>query len=187
MTSLKKIAASISMIGLLAAAPAAIAGGGALTLTADPVDIGWLSAGFDNSFSANGFFTDDWTFSVPANLGATYSVDQSWNFNVAKSRLITGINNFQVSLYKDSVAPGNWVAGGLQYYVGGLASGNYILEVTGDVAGTQTGTNPVRGSYTGLVEILPVPEPESYALFLAGLGLMGFIARRLFVRLTAGS
>jgi hypothetical protein len=25
---------------------------------------------------------------------------------------------------------------------------------------------------------MPVPEPESYALFLAGLGLMGFIARR---------
>jgi hypothetical protein len=24
----------------------------------------------------------------------------------------------------------------------------------------------------------PVPEPESYALMLAGLGLMGFIARR---------
>ena len=24
----------------------------------------------------------------------------------------------------------------------------------------------------------PVPEPETYALFMAGLGLMGFIARR---------
>jgi hypothetical protein len=28
------------------------------------------------------------------------------------------------------------------------------------------------------VSITPVPEPESYAMFLAGLGLMGFIARR---------
>ena len=27
-------------------------------------------------------------------------------------------------------------------------------------------------------EITPVPEPETYALFMAGLGLMGFIARR---------
>ena len=51
-------------------------------------------------------------------------------------------------------------------------------ELLGNVIGTQVGANPVRGSYTGLVEILPVPEPESYALFLAGLGLMGFIARR---------
>ena len=27
-------------------------------------------------------------------------------------------------------------------------------------------------------EITPVPEPETYAMFMAGLGLMGFIARR---------
>lgn len=26
--------------------------------------------------------------------------------------------------------------------------------------------------------IMPVPEPETYAMFLAGLGLMGMIARR---------
>jgi hypothetical protein len=26
--------------------------------------------------------------------------------------------------------------------------------------------------------IFPVPEPETYAMFMAGLGLMGFIARR---------
>lgn len=28
------------------------------------------------------------------------------------------------------------------------------------------------------VEIAPVPEPETYALMLAGLGLIGFMARR---------
>jgi hypothetical protein len=28
------------------------------------------------------------------------------------------------------------------------------------------------------VNIAPVPEPETYAMLLAGLGLMGFVARR---------
>jgi len=27
-------------------------------------------------------------------------------------------------------------------------------------------------------QVSPVPEPETYAMFLAGLGLIGFIARR---------
>ena len=35
------------------------------------------------------------------------------------------------------------------------------------------------GDYSiALTGVLPVPEPETYAMFMAGLGLMGFIARR---------
>lgn len=33
-------------------------------------------------------------------------------------------------------------------------------------------------SYKGVIRISAVPEPETYAMFLAGLGLMGGIARR---------
>jgi hypothetical protein len=171
MTSLKKIAASISMIGLLAAAPAAIAGGGALTLTPDPIDTGWLSASFDNSFTVAGGFTDNWTFTVPASSASFYSVDQLWNVRFSPLRYITGINSLSVGLYDASAS---LVAAGPQFFGGPLAAGNYTLTI----AGTVIGTGGVKGSYTGLVEVLPVPEPESYALFLAGLGLMGFIARR---------
>lgn len=35
-----------------------------------------------------------------------------------------------------------------------------------------------RASLVGFASITPVPEPESYAMFLAGLGLMGLMARR---------
>jgi hypothetical protein len=55
-------------------------------------------------------------------------------------------------------------------------------------AGTHTlsflGTNPTHASDTSAfidnvsISVSPVPEPETYALMLAGLGLMGSLARR---------
>jgi hypothetical protein len=60
-----------------------------------------------------------------------------------------------------------------------------------DFQSLSTGGNPnayfasdvITGSFTGAVgavgtPVTPVPEPETYALMLAGLGAMGFIARR---------
>jgi hypothetical protein len=53
----------------------------------------------------------------------------------------------------------------------GLTPGVYTL--------TLTGTNSAsRGSYGGNLALTPVPEPETYAMFLAGLGFVGFLARR---------
>jgi len=34
------------------------------------------------------------------------------------------------------------------------------------------------GSYGGNLVVLPIPEPEIFAMILAGLGLMGFVVRR---------
>jgi PEP-CTERM motif len=36
----------------------------------------------------------------------------------------------------------------------------------------------VGGSYGGNVVLTPVPEPETYALMFAGLGIVGFVAAR---------
>ena len=179
MTSLKKIAASISMIGLMAAAPVAMAnGGGALTLNPGPMP-NWHSVSFADSFNTLGSFVDDWTFTLPTSVGATYSVNQFKHVDFFFNQTITGINSFHASLYHDSVSALNLVPGadGLDFFAsGGLAGGNYILRVTGTVAGIN---NTVKGTYTGMMAVLPaVPEPDSYALFLAGLGLLSFIARR---------
>lgn len=56
----------------------------------------------------------------------------------------------------------------------GLAAGSYALNVLGYATGS-TG-----GFYAGgfIAETAPVPEPETYALMLAGLGLVGFVASR---------
>jgi hypothetical protein len=56
-----------------------------------------------------------------------------------------------------------------------LVAGDYTLQIIGNVSG------PLNGSYAGVLNIasaLPVPETESYVMFLGGLGLMGAIARR---------
>ena len=54
-----------------------------------------------------------------------------------------------------------------------LSAGSYSLVITG----TQSAD---AASYAGNAAVVaaPVPEPKIYALMLAGLGVMGFIARR---------
>ena len=48
----------------------------------------------------------------------------------------------------------------------------YYYLVTGAATGTAGGT------YNFIASASPVPEPETYALFLAGLAAIGFVARR---------
>ena len=58
-------------------------------------------------------------------------------------------------------------------FTGALQSGSYSLNVSG----TGTGLGGA-GGYTYALAAAPVPEPETYALLLAGLGLLAGVARR---------
>ena len=64
---------------------------------------------------------------------------------------------------------------GTHLFVGALEEGSYAA----------IGTFPVINSETGYVlsrykvsSVTAVPEPETYAMFLAGLGLLGFVSRK---------
>ena len=46
------------------------------------------------------------------------------------------------------------------------------------IGGRLSGVRAIAASYTGLVNIGPVPEPQTYALMRVGLGMLGFVARR---------
>lgn len=56
-----------------------------------------------------------------------------------------------------------------------LAAGTYFLTATGKLAGSLGGDFNVSFNINPLT---PVPEADTYALMLAGLGLMGLVSRR---------
>jgi hypothetical protein len=53
-----------------------------------------------------------------------------------------------------------------------LSAGSYYVQISGTALGNGA------SKYTADLSVSPVPEPESYAMMLAGLGLVGFAARR---------
>lgn len=53
-----------------------------------------------------------------------------------------------------------------------LDAAPYYLNIVGVTSGT------LGGAYNGSIEVTPVPEPEAFAMLLAGLGLMGAVVRR---------
>jgi hypothetical protein len=72
----------------------------------------------------------------------------------------------------------NWEAKSLQTFQSGATKIRFTIEnVLFASAGAKSGYAFIEKKYVGLT-VSAVPEPESYAMMLAGLGLMGTIARR---------
>jgi hypothetical protein len=59
----------------------------------------------------------------------------------------------------------------------GLLSGTLTVGAS-PVTFALAGTASPGGAYVGILNVTPVPEPETYALFAAGLAAMGFMLRR---------
>lgn len=62
------------------------------------------------------------------------------------------------------------------YFVNGTNTFTWEVTNTAQASGNPSGLRVEFGDVC--VTALPVPEPDSYAMILAGLGLMGFVARR---------
>jgi hypothetical protein len=56
-----------------------------------------------------------------------------------------------------------------------LTAGNYYVLVSGNLV---SDTSASFGGAVMLSPMAPVPEPETYGMMLAGLGVLGFLARR---------
>ena len=86
----------------------------------------------------------------------------------------------------DSVHP--FGSGLIAIFPGNNVPASFLLTSGGtyhfDISGT-FGPSATTGQYSLLMAATPVPEPETYAMMLAGLGLMGFVARRRRQQTTA--
>ena len=133
------------------------------------------TGGFNAVPSPLGDFTDVFTFTPDAtfgstaqaflaNLSVTGSDAASINFSNANLNgiALTGFGGPTVFGYAQGqiLAPTNI-----------LFNGPLVLTVMGNTKG---------GSYGGTfnLNLAPVPEPETYSMMLAGLGILAFLARR---------
>lgn len=160
---------------VLAAALATIGTGSAL---ADTFNAGLITPGtpVTNTFTHNvaGSFFDTFNFTIGAGTVATSAVSIDLNiFNMPIFQIagLTGTlwnNSHAYGTVNYGMFPGN----NNTFSFGPLAAGNYHIDFTG------TATGVSGGAYLAAVSVAAVPEPETYALLLAGLGLMGTVARR---------
>lgn len=176
--------AGASFVAQSASADPGITRSTALVTAADGV--GGFNAHFGDTFAAattGSSFSDVFTFTVDSRFDSSGSVTSSYlNSSKVKDLLITGFSLYQFN--PATMTIGSTIAGVNETGPGphptdswslsafGLTSGIYALKVDGKVVGNG------GGAFGGDLSIAPVPEPETYGMLLAGLGLVGFMARR---------
>ena len=132
---------------------------------------GWNSGGggrfatFGNSVSSS--FNDSLTFSLPAfSFGrglSNVSLDFGKGLSLSSMELWDGNNLIGTGSHDGS-------SSSLSFFAGTTPK-NYTLKMWGS---SYSGS----GSYCGKIIVNPVPEPQTYAMLLIGLGLVGLSARR---------
>jgi hypothetical protein len=172
----KKVVAVALLTGAAAGANAAVYNLGNVRQDV-PTSFNALVTGSDFSFS------DLFTFTLPTNGGSGYSVidfpipglpGAAPLFHTLLTTATLFSNPDGVLGTGDEVALRTAVSTNntLSLSWGPSAAGSYFLNVAGVTAGS------AGGAYNGAISVTTVPEPESYAMFLAGLGIMGAIIRR---------
>jgi len=164
---------------------------GTVTLTQDganEVDVAvTLASGFE--FVTTGGPHDSFTFNIDSSVGA-YSVvgiDPSAYSNVKPG------TNPAFGSFTDAIVCTGCDNGGKGAFTstmsfsvdaaGGISVSDFIANTTGfffsaDVINLASGTTGAVGNSDGGGVIVSIPEPQTYALMLAGLGAVGFLARR---------
>ena len=163
----------VAMSGYMAPASAVT-----ISTTTPLGDLTGLAASIGNTFGSAAFgssFSDSYTFDLSTlaqSVGTTVTIN-----------LALGPNSFQLSnmaiKLTDSTGATTYASdsimdasNALQLSANLNAGIGYRFLVTGDVTGN------LGGGYGGVLQAVPVPEAETYAMMLAGLGLVGFMARR---------
>lgn len=147
------LASALAFSGAVSATTTTFSGYDVIGITegrTEKIDISYLGGNFNLTGVLDPVLTTLNGANTGLFLGATLEVDGDELFTWAPEGL------FNLSRFTFSAS--------------NLAAGNYTLKF--NLLG--------GGAYTGSYTITAVPEPETNALVLVGLGLIGFIARRKF-------
>ena len=183
--------------------PDALSASGDLLVGSTTVDVGYSGTG-THAFVQTGTGTNYWTGSaytngtvsnappaaelVALNQGGTVTITFSQTVVDPYIALVSWNGNtvdFGVPIVIDSFGPGFWGNGtpilngtGTGFFGSGEVHG--VIELPGSfnsITFTHTSEN-WHGFTVGVAGIAAIPEPETYAMLLAGLGLLGFMACR---------
>lgn len=112
--------------------------------------------------------TATFTFKLDANYGATPGV-----YDIVGS---LSASNFSFSSVTLNGTAWNLTADGKGKVRFADIELTSAIPLTVSVTGSHYGTG--AGAFSGELVLTPVPEPETYALMLGGLALLGFVAQR---------
>ena len=135
--------------------------------TPKPVSYTTTDNGSAHADADGGAFSQTFTITTPGSFNGILAVTAD---QVSFSGMSASLGGNAITF---SPSNNTWIG---QINLG--SSTTYSLTVTGtSTVGSKLYSVQTLGNQQG-VTITPVPEPETYAMFLAGLGLMGGIARR---------
>ncbi len=159
---------------------------GTASANATVTDLGNVNPAIPTTFTGSvlspGPFNDIFSFILPPNSGSGYSI---LNFPLS----IPGAGNFNtiissISLYSN--ADGILFNGDDTNVASFLVPGGNTIGFTGEpslggsmyisISGIANGS--LGGLYSGSISVSAIPEPETYSMLLAGLGIIGVIVRR---------
>ena len=170
----------------------AILAGASVGANATTTNLGTISPSVATGFAGTALgggqsFSDifSFNFSSPSTMGTHFqvhdvptTVSPTVNFNgilTAISLFSAGANGVvgggDDTLLKSSTMPG-----------GSTLTLDYLSPLSGSAYITVTGISNGSSGAIFAGQIAPIPEPETYAMLLAGLGLMGAVVRRRSTR-----
>jgi hypothetical protein len=140
----------------------------------------------DTSTVVGTSFYDDYTFTVaPATAtSVTTSINLGTFLNISglQARLFYTIPGPQqtgpvvpgtlIQAWGTSITAGAYNVTNVVLQPIALSSGNYTLQIRGVATGS------AGGSYAGVFNVAAVPETDTYAMLIAGLGVVNLVARR---------